>query len=71
MSKAYFDKLQPNPVLVQTHTYKVNGTNGNSLGPLRTTTCTPEFPTKFQQQFIVCKHLLQSIIFGLELPNWN
>ena len=38
MSKVCFDKLQPKPVLVQMHTYKVNGANGNSLGPLRTTT---------------------------------
>ena len=34
MSKACFDKLQPEPTLVQTKTYKVNGTNGNSLGPI-------------------------------------
>ena len=53
---ACFDKLQPKPALVQTHTYKVNGANGSSLSPHRMTTCTLEFPTKFQQQFIVCKH---------------
>ena len=57
MSKACFNKLQPKPALVQTHTYKVNGANGNSLGPLGTTTCTLEFPKQFQQ-FIVYKHLL-------------
>ena len=34
MSKACFDKLDPKPALVETHTYKVNGANGNSLGPL-------------------------------------
>ena len=49
MSKACFDKPQPKPALLQTHTYKVNDANGNSLGPLRMTTCTPEFPKKFQQ----------------------
>ena len=64
MSKACFDKLQPKPALVQTHTYKVNGTNGNSLGPIRTTTCTLEFPKIFQQQFIVCQHLLWPVILG-------
>ena len=56
--KACFEKLQPKLTLVQTHTYKVNGANSNSLGPIRMTTCTLEFPPKFQQQFIVCKHLL-------------
>ena len=48
----------PKQALVQTHTYKVNGTYGNSLRPLRMTICTLEFPKKFQQQFIVCEHLL-------------
>ena len=46
MSKACFDKLKPKPALVQTHTYKVNGTNGNSIGLLRTTTCTLKFTKK-------------------------
>ena len=46
MSKACFDKLQPKPVLVHTHTYKVNGVNGNSLSLPRMTTCTLEFPKK-------------------------
>ena len=58
MSKAHFNKLQPKHILVQTCTYKVNGADGNSLGDIRMTTCTLEFPLKFQQQFIVCKHLL-------------
>ena len=40
MSKAWCDKLQPKPSLVLTHTYKANGADGNSLGPLRMTTCT-------------------------------
>ena len=65
MSKACFDKLQPKPALVQTHAYKVNGAYGNSLGPFRTTTCTLKFPKKFQQRFIVCKHLLCPVILGL------
>ena len=47
MSKACFDKLQTKPALVQTHAYKVNGVNGNTLGPLRTTTCTLKFPKFF------------------------
>ena len=47
MSKPCFDKLQPKPTLVQTNTYKVNGANGNTLGPIRMTTCTLEFPKKF------------------------
>ena len=40
MSKACFDKLQPKPTLVQTDTFKVSGANGNTLGPIRMTTCT-------------------------------
>ena len=47
MSKACSDKLKPRPVIIQTHAYKVNDANGNSLGPLRTTTCTLKFPKKF------------------------
>ena len=58
ISKACFDKLDPKPALIQTHMYKVNGANGNSLSPIGTATCTVEFPKKFQQQFIVCKYLL-------------
>ena len=69
MSKACFDKLQPKPALVQTHIYKVNGPGGNSLGPLRMTICTLEFRQKFQQQFIVCEHLLQPVILGIDFSN--
>ena len=65
MSKTYFDILQPKPPLVQTHIYKVNGADGNGLGPIRTTTCTLEFPKNLQQQFIVCEHL-QPVISGLD-----
>ena len=43
------------PTLVQTSIYKVNGAIGNSHGPIGMTTCTLEFPQKFQQQFIVCE----------------
>ena len=57
-TKAYFDKLQPKSTLVQTNTYKVIGADGNSLGPIGMTTVMLEFPKKFQQQFIVCDHLL-------------
>ena len=67
MSKACFDQLQPKPVLVKTHVCKVNDADGNSLHSLGTTTCTFEFPKIFQQQFIVCKHLLYPIILGLDL----
>ena len=66
MLKVCFDKLQPKLVLVQTCAYKVNCANCNSLGPHGTTTCTLEFPTKFQQQFIVCKHLFCLAILGLD-----
>ena len=31
--------------------------------------CTLEFPKKFQQQFIVCKHLLRPIILGLDFSH--
>ena len=54
---------------MQTHAYKVNGADGNSLNPLGTTICTLEFPRKFQQQFIVCEHLLRPIILGLDFPH--
>ena len=54
MSKACFDKLQPTPALVQTHTYKVNGANINSLGLFSMAICTLEIPENFWQQFIVC-----------------
>ena len=47
------------------HLYRVNGADGNSLGPLGTATCTLELPKKFQQQFIICEHLLRPIILGL------
>ena len=63
-----FDKIDPKPKLTQTHTYKISGANGSSLGPLGTTICTLEFPMKFQQ-FIVCKHLLRPIILGLDFPH--
>ena len=58
MSKSHFDKLKPQPKLVRTNTYRVNGANGNSLGPIETTTCTLKFPKKFHPQFIVCENLL-------------
>ena len=58
MSKACFNKLQPKPTLVQTNIIKVNGADRNSLGLIGMTTCNLEFPKKFQQQFIICKHLL-------------
>ena len=58
MSKACFDKLQPKPTLVQKQTYKVNGANSKTLSPIGMTTCTPDFPKKFQQQFIDCEYLL-------------
>ena len=67
--KACFEKLQPKPTLVQTCTYKVNGANGNSFGPIRMTTCTLEFPKKFQQQFIACENFLQPIILGLDFSH--
>ena len=44
MSKSCFDKLQPHPKLVRTNTYRVNGANENSLGPIGMTTCTLKFP---------------------------
>ena len=69
MSKACFDKLQPKPKFLQTNIYKVNSANRNSLGPIGMTTCTFEFPKKFQQQFIVCKHLLGPIILGLDFSH--
>ena len=69
MSKACFDKLDPQTPLTATQTYRVNDVDGSSLGPLGTTTCTLEFPKKFQQQFIVCEHLLKPIILGLDLSH--
>ena len=58
MSKACFEKLQPKPKLVQSKTYRGNGANRNSLGPIGMTTCILEFPKKFWQQFTICKNLL-------------
>ena len=49
MSKVCFDKLEPKPTLIQIYTYKINGANGNSLGPTGTTTCILEFLKKCQQ----------------------
>ena len=69
MSKACFDKLDYKPLLITKCTYRVNGADGNSLGPLTTTTCTLEFPKMFQQQFIVCEHLLRPIILGLDFSH--
>ena len=66
MSKACFDKLQPKQALIPKLSHKVNCANGNSLGPLKTTTCTLKFPKTFQQQFIVCEHLLCPIVLGLD-----
>ena len=65
MSKRCFDKLD----LTLTHTHKVKGANGNKGGPLGITSCTLEFPKKFQPQFIVCKHLLWPIILGLDISH--
>ena len=47
MSKACFYKLQPKPVLVESHRHRVNGTKCNGLGPSGMTTCILEFPQKF------------------------
>ena len=66
MPKACFDKMDPKPTLIQTYALKVNNANSNSLIPVGTTMCTLEFPQKFQQQLIVCKHLLRSIVLGLD-----
>ena len=46
MSKACFDKLPAKPTPLHTNIYKVNGANGNSVGPFGMTTCTSEFPPK-------------------------
>ena len=40
-----------------------------TVGPLYITTCTLEFPKKFQEQFIVCEHLFRPIILGLEFSH--
>ena len=69
VSKACFDKLDPKLPLTETHTYKVNGADSNSLSPLGTTTCTLEFPKMLEQQFIVCEHLLRPLILGLDFSH--
>ena len=66
MSEACFDNLQPKLTLVQTNTYKVNDANSNSLGPIRMTTWTLEFPKHFQQQCIIYKHIIWPVILGLD-----
>ena len=60
-----FDKLDPKPLLIIKHPYRVKGTDGNILGHTGTATCTLEFPKKFQQPFIICNYLLRPIILGL------
>ena len=69
LSKACFDKLQPQQNLVRTNTYRVNSVNGNILGPIGMTTCTLEFPQKFHQQFIVCENLFGPVILGLDFSH--
>ena len=49
--------------------YRVNSADGNSLGPIGKTICILEFPKKFQQQFIICKNLLQPVILGLDFSH--
>ena len=44
MSKSCFEKLHPQPKLVQTSTYRIHCADGNSLGPIGMTTCTLKFP---------------------------
>ena len=61
--------MDPKPLLITKHPYRVNSTDGNSLGPLGTATCTPEFPKKFQQQFLICEHMLRPIILGLDFSH--
>ena len=69
MSKACFDKLDPKPPLIIQCTYRVNGADDNTLGLLGTTSCTLEFPKMFQEQFIVCEHLLRPISLGLDFSH--
>ena len=69
MLKSCFDKFDPKPLLVTIHSYRVNGTDGNSLGPLGTANHTLEFSKMFQQQFIICEHLLRPIILGLDFSH--
>ena len=64
MLKSFFDKLDPKPLAITKHPYRVNSTDSNSLGPLGTATCTLGFPKMFWQQFIKCEHLLRPIILG-------
>ena len=40
-----------------------------SLGPIGMTTCTLEFPNKFQQQIIVYKNLLWPVILRLDFSH--
>ena len=57
------------PLLITKHSYRVNGTDGNSLGHPGTANCTLEFPKKFHQQFLICEHLLRPIILGLDFSH--
>ena len=69
MCKSCFDKLQPQPKLAQTSTYRVICANGNGLGPIEMTTHALKFTKKFHHQFIVCKHLLLPVILGLDFSH--
>ena len=69
MSKLYFNKLQTQPKVVRTITYKVKSSNRNSLSPIWMITCSLTFPMKFHQKFIVCGHLLWPLILGLDFSH--
>ena len=69
MSKLCFDKLQPQPMIVQTNACRVNCADRNILGPIGMTTCILKFPQKFHQKFNVCKNLLWPVILGLDFSH--
>ena len=69
LSKSCFDKLQPQPKLVQASTYRVNRADENIVGPIGTTPCTLKFPHKIHKQFIVCENLFQPVILDLDLSH--
>ena len=69
MSKACFDKLDPKPVLVPHTHIQSKWYQWQQPRSSRNHYMYLEFPQKFQQQLIVCKHLLCPVILGLDFSH--
>ena len=63
MFKSCFDELQPQPKLVKTNAYRVNGANWNSLSPIGMTTCTLKFPKNSTNNSLFFVKIYFSLLF--------